>query len=201
MSNSTTDDLDAVKAIVTALDPFEQPDQERILRWVREKLGLSVSSAAAQPPPAVPSPTPPPTTIPPTPEARSGNVTIRDFVASKRPSSDNQFAAVVAYYFRFEASESERKDTISSDDLQDACRTAGRQRLANPSKTLHNALSMGLLDKSGRGSYRINSVGENLVAMTLPDGEPTAQSPRKKARKPVGATNKIKAKKARKTAK
>jgi hypothetical protein len=43
--------------------------------------------------------------------------------------------------------------------------------LPYPNKTLNNAHGHGLLDRAGdRGAFRINSVGENLVAMTLPGG-------------------------------
>src|SRR5271165_5976503 len=35
-----TDDLEAVRAVVEALQGFDAGDRERILRWAREKLGL-----------------------------------------------------------------------------------------------------------------------------------------------------------------
>jgi hypothetical protein len=92
-----------------------------------------------------------------------------------------QFAATVAYYFAFEAPLGERKDSITADDLQDACRQVGRHRLKRPIKTLHNAHASGLLDKAGeRGAFKINTVGENLVAVTLPSGSGTAAPPRAK---------------------
>jgi hypothetical protein len=47
MAKATPDDLEAVRAVVAALQPFEPGDQERILRWAREKLGLSATSASA----------------------------------------------------------------------------------------------------------------------------------------------------------
>ena len=36
--------------------------------------------------------------------------------------------------------------------------------------TLNNAKNQGYLDSAERGAFQINSVGENLVAMTLPGG-------------------------------
>ncbi len=41
MSKAKQDDLEAVRAIVAALNSFDAKDQERILRWAREKLGLT----------------------------------------------------------------------------------------------------------------------------------------------------------------
>src|SRR5438034_11480582 len=88
-----SDDLEAVRAVVDALKTFQAEDQRRILRWAQEKLGLKMSpSVPATPPtPLEPGPTPP------TGTARPRD--IRAFLQDKRPSSDNQFAAVVAYYF------------------------------------------------------------------------------------------------------
>jgi hypothetical protein len=53
-----TDDLEAVRAVAEALQGFDASDQERIIRWAREKLGLAPSpavqlpAATRQPPPA-----------------------------------------------------------------------------------------------------------------------------------------------------
>lgn len=180
------DDLEAVRTIVAALQPFKSEDQERILRWAREKLGLGHVSESLQPARVVPHTLGADSSEPvgPAPQPRS----IRDFVAQKSPKSDNQFAAVVAYYYRFEAPEERRKESITSEDLQEACRQAGRPRLPYPNKTLNNAHGNGLLDRAGeRGAFRINSVGENLVAMTLPGGTDRAtrgRTPRRCSPKP-----------------
>jgi len=162
------DDLEAVRVIIEALSGFELAEQERIMRWAREKLGLS---------PAPTSPSVAPASAPgvqgsPTPGVRaSSHADIRSFIAAKKPKTDNQFAAAVAYYYRFEAPPAEQKQTINANDLQEACRKAGRDRLNKPIATLFNAQKTGLLDKAGRGEFAINTVGENLVAMTLPQGD------------------------------
>jgi len=79
-----------------------------------------------------------------------------------------QFATTVAYYYRFEAPAASRRETIDGDTLQEGARLAGRNRLAKPRNTLNNAKSLGYLDSNAPGEFSINSVGENLVAMTLP---------------------------------
>jgi hypothetical protein len=90
-------------------------------------------------------------------------------VATKNPKSDVQFVATVAYYYRFEAPEAERKDDITADDLQEAARKVNRDRFTRPAQTLRNAHTLGYLDKGGeKGTYQLNTVGENLVSMTLP---------------------------------
>jgi hypothetical protein len=99
---------------------------------------------------------------------------IKSFIATKNPKSDVQYAAVVAYYYRFEAQESDRKESITSEVLQQSTRLAGRKRLEKPIMTLNNAKNLGYLDSAARGEFRINTVGENLVAMTLPGQEANA---------------------------
>jgi hypothetical protein len=158
------DDLEAVRTIISALQSFEAAEQERIIRWVREKLGLGtgIGQGSSESTSPVSPTTVAPRTLP------TGQTDLRGFVGQKRPASDIHFAATVAYYYRFEAPESERKDAIGPNDLLDACRIAGRGRMQNPGQTLRNAHRDGLLDRADRGTFRINTVGENLVAMALP---------------------------------
>jgi hypothetical protein len=177
-TGTSPDDLDAVRTITEALKGFQPDEQRRILRWAQEKLGLA----------ATPSSTPPPSPGQP----RSGAETspaaprtdIKTFLQAKRPASDVQFAAAVAYYFMFEATAEARKEEIAPSDLQDAARLSGRTRLSSPRSTLNNAVRLGYLDRGqDRGTFRINTVGENLVAMAMPAGEErVSSSPRPKGR-------------------
>lgn len=189
MAKQAKDDLEAVRAVIDALDGFEPKDQERIIRWAQEKIGLATRAPEGSVTPSVQVASPPPAA-----PGRQGS-NIKAFVSEKNPGSDNQFAAVVAYYYQFEAPENEKKEAISSEDLQDACRKAGRQRLSKPGRTLSNAHNVGLLDKAAdRGMYRINSVGENLVAMTLPGGTTAAaigRRPYKKVTKKKPSKKKV----------
>lgn len=164
------DDLDAVRKLAEVLSPFDAENQERIIRWAREKLGLPTqgpdpskkerSSWSAE------------TTKQ---EEPAGLKDIKTFVTEKNPTSDNQFAATVAHYYRFVAPQADRKDFITADDLQQACRLTGRNRFPRPAQTLINAHTNGLLDKgANRGEYVISTVGENLVAVSLPGNTPVA---------------------------
>jgi hypothetical protein len=161
------DDLEAVRTIVKTLEEFEDAEKERIIRWSMEKLGLE---GYKKPPFKQPSGNEQSGHIE---SSASGKITdIKTFISEKNPSSDKHFAVTVAYYYRFVAPQEQRKDFISGDDLQNACRQVGRERLDNPGQTLINAHHTGIMDKAGeRGAYCINTVGENLVAMTLPAGK------------------------------
>lgn len=187
-STKKLDDYDAVRTIVDTLQGFTNEDQERILRWAKEKVGLN-----AQIPPSISSsPVAPVVATMPTSHVPK---TIKAFVDEKNPQSDVQLATAIAYFYRFEAPPEQRKEQIDATLLRDACRLAGRPgKLTQPLKTLSNAHAGGLLDRgSERGTFVINSVGENLVGMILPSSSAgQAQSPRK-----AGARGKKKAKKRR----
>ena len=167
-----TDDFDAVRQIVGILEPFQTADRERVLRWAREKLGMAAPPAASS---LLPAPTPP--GAPSTPAPPGSPTDIKTFVRTKNPKNDTQLAAAVAYFYRFLAPESERKEAINSTDLLEACRQAERKRPARAAQTMINAYKAGVFDKAASGCYKLNSVGENLVAMVLPGeagGSPAA---------------------------
>lgn len=192
-----TDDLDAVRVVTQALEPFDSKDRERIIRWSCEKLGMPAATGASPPSKRPPSSagTPADTGAPqpgapkPTPAPA---VDIRMFIQSKNPRSDNHLAAVVAYFYHFEAPLEQQRDYITKEDLIDACRQADRKRPGRPAQVLVNTYHAGLLDKGERGQYRLNSVGENLVAMVLPESGDAPRRPRKAApRKPAANKKKV----------
>ncbi len=165
--------FDAAKSIAQTLgDMKTKTEQERALRYAAEELGITLAAPSAAPHHAPHhAPIPPPTggSGPQKPLADRPK-DIKSFKEEKLPKSDNQYAAVVAYYYRFEAPEGQRKETINAETLQESTRQSGWKRLAAPRNTLNNAMAVGYLDRSDRGEYKINTVGENLVAMTLPGG-------------------------------
>jgi hypothetical protein len=166
---NTPDEFDAVRTVTQALEGFGAEEQKRILRWAAEKLGIAPLLLATGSGTSANAPAPPAGVQAAALEqtGATGPVDIKSFVAQKKPKSDVQFAAVIAYYHQFEAKESERKGSINVELLVDACRKASYPRPPAPAQTLRNAVNAGLLDRTDRGEFSINSVGENLVAMTL----------------------------------
>src|SRR5690348_13591977 len=106
------DDLDAVRQLATILEPFDDPARERIMRWVREKIGMQAppSQPAAAPVPAPSGGSAVAATVTPTPGGRPQD--IRSFVEAKNPKNETQLAATVAYYYQFLAPEGQRKESI-----------------------------------------------------------------------------------------
>ncbi|MFA6171693.1 MAG: hypothetical protein WCW77_01145 [Patescibacteria group bacterium] len=164
------EDLDAVKILVESLEKFNDEERMRIIKWACERmgmknapsikdvgysLGVSETTSQIQPDQSI---------------TKSRGVDIKRFVNEKNPSSDAQFVAVVAYYFKFEAPEDQKKEFIISEDLNEAARLSDRSRFQKPAATLNNVYNKsGYLDRVDSGKYKLNTVGENLVAMVLPD--------------------------------
>lgn len=186
--HTQTDDFDIGKAIFDKLKDLPPERQQRVLRWVAEGLGVPHAAITALPTQISGAQNPPQALHPGQPGTTSGT-DIKTFIANKAPKSDQQFAAAVAYYYRFEAPLAERRESIDGDLLQEATRLAGRSRLSSPRATLNNAKGSGYLDSSTPGVFTINSVGENLVAMTLPGG---GEAGGRQAKKPKAKKKKAK---------
>jgi hypothetical protein len=175
MAKDTTDEFDVLRSIVDQLKVLGSDDQRRVIKWACEKLGIDSPLGPAS---AALHPTHASATAAVHPHTQATGTNIKSFVEEKKPLSDMNFATVVAYFHRFIAPE--KKEAIGAEDLQEATRLVGRPRLQNPSQTMINASASGLLDKVGRGQYRVNTVGENLVALVLPgDGKGAPAKARK----------------------
>jgi hypothetical protein len=167
--------FDAAKTIVEALKGLDKSSQTLAIRFASESLGLS--GVAMQAPAVVGAPS---QIAQPESRGATHSTDIKQFTAAKAPKSDQQFAAVAAYFYRFEAPESARKDTVDANTLREAARLAGRRQAKNWAFTLTNAKNSGYLDSAGSGQYRINSVGENLVAIALP-GDDSETAPKRRS--------------------
>jgi hypothetical protein len=169
------DDLESVRKITDALQGFKPEEQDRIIRWSRERLGLATAKAPAEARADTMA-------EPFEPGSQPRSQDIRSFVAEKNPQSDVHLATTLVFYYRFVAPQDERKDEVDSEFIREACRKAGQPgKLKNPQVTLNNAERLGLLDRVDRGKFAINSVGENLVGMILP-GNGGAVPPRRRPR-------------------
>ena len=160
----TKSPLDAAQKIVAELQGMNPENQSLALQFAMQTLRLT-------PPATQPATAPAHSHIPhthPAPASSGQPTDIKTFTAAKAPKSDQQFAAVVAYFYQFEAPTAQRKDAIDADTMKDAARQAGRAQVKQWIMTLNNAKNAGYLDPAGTGKFKLNAVGENLVAITLP---------------------------------
>jgi hypothetical protein len=153
-------EFDAAKIIVETLSGLERVQQERAIRFASEALGITMTQPIilqrreeSQLPAHETS-------------ESKGLIDIKQFAEGKAPKNDVQFAAVAAYYYQFESPPQQRRDTIDAELLSEAARLVGRRR---PSRfALNNAKNAGYLSSAGHGQFKLSTVGENLVAVTLP---------------------------------
>lgn len=179
--------LAAAQTIVEELAGMSPEQQSLALRFAMETLGLQTPSTPA------PSPTAHQASAPQaqasSPSGADHSTDIRAFTAMKSPNSDQQFTAIVAYFYQFEAKPDERRDTINAETMKEAARLAGRPQVERWNMTLTNAKNAGYLDAVGSGNFKLSSVGENLVAITLPSsagkGVTAVRSARKKTSKKI----------------
>lgn len=168
-------DVQAVRAIKSALDPLDHETRKRVLDAALALLGMPRTESAVLPPP---SPQPGGPEGPPSPI--SDIRTLRD---RKKPRSDVEMAVLVAYYLSDLAPSSDRRESISTSDITRYFDQAGHPRPARPRDVLSNAKKAGYFDLVSRNQYKLNPVGYNLAAYGLPRSEPqraTTKGPRKR---------------------
>src|ERR1044071_4106480 len=109
--------LEAAQKIVAELTGMTPENQSLALKFAIETLGLqSPAASSLGAAPAAPSSHP---TKPLASSSTDHSTDIRSFTAMKAPKSDQQFTAVVAYFYQFEAKPAERKDVIDADTMKE----------------------------------------------------------------------------------
>lgn len=93
---------------------------------------------------------------------------IRTLKADKKPGSAREMACVVAFYLQELAPQNERKESVSSADLEKYFKHANFKLPERMTQVLPDAKSAGYFDSPARGAYKLNAVGYNLVAHKLP---------------------------------
>jgi hypothetical protein len=184
MPDPTPDpELKAIQQVIEALDSVQPDARERVIAYVFQRLGLGNASALTLP--ALESPILPPSNLPPIVSHEGGVHDIRTLAKSKKPKSDNEMAAVVAYYLKNVAPTDERKDAISREEIEKYFVQADFPLPKQPQFTLTNAKNAGYFDRTGTGLYKLNPVGHNLVAHSLGDANTTRREKgkRQKGRK------------------
>lgn len=174
-------EIESIKAILGALEGLEGESIQRVLDYVFGRLSLSRPSRASLTPSAGPVPVS-------YGEAsqRAKQLSIRDLKDEKQPDSSNQMAALVAYYLSELVPSHERKETISSADIEKFFKQAAFKLPKAIQSTLPNATAAGYFDSIGGGQYRLNAVGYNLVVHGLPraaNANPAGRSKKKGAKK------------------
>lgn len=95
-------------------------------------------------------------------------IDIRTFKEEKRPGNGVEMACVFAYYLANVAPEGQKTNTVISKDVEKFFKQANFILPKVPGQVLRDAKAAGYFDSAGRGKYKLNPVGHNLVAHSLP---------------------------------
>lgn len=164
----------AIDQVIEALGAFQATDQQTILKAVYAHLNIAAPKGDAPPPPprreeaAVPERQNRP---PPRSSAGDGEfagMDIKSFKELKNPTSARQMACVVAYYLAEIAEGDERKETVTSADIEKYFKQARFQLPTKLEQLLIDCKGSGYFDTPSRGEYKLTRVGHNLVAHQLP---------------------------------
>lgn len=188
MSESIDKEIGAIRTVLAALEPLLPEIRSNVLEYVMKRLGIRTPASMKTPhlmdAPAIPVSQP--TLLP------ESAVHIKEFKSQKKPRSANEMAALVAYFLGNLVPQDSRKHSVNSKDIETQFKIAGFPLPGQIKATLANAKNAGYFDLVGEGEYKLNAVGYNLVAHSMPRGANSGV-----ARKPRRKRNKSKSAKAR----
>ncbi len=147
------------------MEGLDTAARDRVFKYVLGRLGSSVSNSVdASPLQPVTIHSAPIIGVP-------AKVTdIRTLKEEKNPASAVQMATLVAYYLQDVVPLAERKETIGTADIEKYFKQANFRLPAGRNgavDTLNNAKGAGYLEAVGRGEFKLNPVGYNLIAHGL----------------------------------
>lgn len=176
-------EIEAIKIVLHALEPLSGEVRASVLRYVLQRLQIALApTAQAEVSRTLLAPADRAadtrTELPPPP----GH--IKELKEKKKPRSANEMAALVAYYLANLAATKDRKDRITTKDIETYFKIAEFPLPEKTQFTLPNAKAAGYLDAVGNGEYKLNAVGHNLVVHSMPRGaEATPKTRRKSSKK------------------
>jgi hypothetical protein len=144
----SSEELDALKKALEALTPLDAEGRARGVAWLASALEVSGAPAGATGVPGAP-----------------GNVSdSKGFLASKRPQSDIQRIACLAYIL----THGKGTTAFNTEQLREVNVEAAGRTFSNISDAAKNAVKAGLLSSAGGRNRQITAPGERVVN-ALPD--------------------------------
>ncbi|MFQ5757633.1 MAG: hypothetical protein ACE5H7_16265 [Acidiferrobacterales bacterium] len=191
-------EIEAIKAVLIALEPLSPEVRTNVLQYVLRRLQIALvpeqqTEASRTPAPRVDA-TLGAAGATATTEQQTTPTHIKDLKENKKPRSANEMAALVAFYLANIAPSVERKERITTKDIETHFKIAKFPLPEKPQFTLGNAKAAGYLDAVGNSEYKLNAVGYNLVVHSMPRGTGGNATPRRKPAKKSRPPAKKKAK-------
>jgi hypothetical protein len=151
-------ELEAMSVVFGALQALTPAEQGRVLSWVQEKLGVKAERRATAEFAAGNAATAPGNSSEPL------QVSAKRFLAEKKPVTDVERVACLAYY----QTHSKGKSKFKTRELTELNKEAAQPPLSNPAFAVVNATNAKYLAPAGGGQKQITVRGETLVE-ALPD--------------------------------
>ncbi len=195
MTDQVDQEVEAIKAVLTALSPLSEKARASVLDYVVKRLdlppllGTTAGGSGGQ--------RSADNAVPQHDAGTGAPQHIKDLKVLKLPRSANEMAAVVAYYLANLAPIADRKKTINQRDAETYFKIAEFPLPKQPRVLLPNAKAAGYFDSAGEGEYKLNAVGHNLVAHAMPRGGEAKATKRTAKRKKPSAPRLPPRKKAR----
>lgn len=156
----------ALDAMVEALKTLDESERITVVKAVCEHLNIPFLKAAHTDQAGIEETT---TSLPETAPGSTKKITdIRTLKETKSPRNDIEMICVMGHYLEKHAPENEMKSTIQARDIKKYFDQANFPLPKVPAQALINTKKAGYLDSAGRGKYKLNPVGHNLVVHTLP---------------------------------
>lgn len=158
--NPFSQELEALRAVLEALEPLEAKSREFVFKTAAERLELALDTV----PPEVGGRN---ATTPASNRVREpgDQPTSKQFLREKKPTSDIQRVAVLAYYLTHYG----EKETFNTQDIVQLNTDAGGTKIGNPHRAVDNATRQArILIPVAGGNKKITTHGEDLVD-ALPD--------------------------------
>ncbi len=162
MDESVDHEIEAIKRVLEALTPLSERARISVIEYAAKRLDLSTFQFEKAPRGGS-------GTEPIKESDTSGRpLHIKAFKEQKQPRSANEMAALVAYYLANLAPSNQRKETVNQKDIETQFKIAEFPLPRQVRATLPNAKNAGYFDLVGDGEYKLNAVGHNLVAHSMP---------------------------------
>jgi hypothetical protein len=155
-------EIEAIRTVLAALEPLDESVRGNVLDYVLKRLKVHLPASVEK-------------NVSPPPEFPSGAQTepihykhIAELREEKDPQTAIEMAAVVAYYLSNYAPKDERTTEVGTTEMKTYFKIGGFKKKTDFRYLLPNAKLAGYFDSVEHGKYKLNAVGYNLVAHSLP---------------------------------
>lgn len=185
-SEVSPNDLQVLTDILSLLKKLDRENQKRLLETVATFLGIGYSEKIHLRPSQLPSPSEHPSPLERSAGGFSEDRTIspKDFLADKKPQTDVEKVACLAYYL----THYRNLPHFQTVDISKLNTEAAQTKFSNATYAVNNAFQSRYLVPATQGKKQLSAAGERFV-QALPDREAAKSSmadarPRRTAKKP-----------------